>query len=219
VCGLDKIGIVNLTVTARDEHEPHDDWQTVNMDSFISERLQSSNYGDDGYLKIGDAISGQNITYFYFNFLSYDTSSAKQADLYIYLTSVSQATLLNVHVANSDTWNEDSITWNNAPTYGNSIAHKTVSSVGFVTFDVSSALIDSNVGEITFVITTESLSTIRIRSKENMDTIMEDEYPHIIFIRDIVPGFDFFITTLLISIVIIVISIRLKKYRNIKISS
>jgi hypothetical protein len=208
--------LVSITVIARDEHEPHDDWHTANMDSFTSERLPSSNYGEDGYLKIGDAISGQNNTYFYFNLLSYDTSNSKQADLYIYVTSVSQTAVLNVHVADSDAWDEDSITWNNAPTYGNSIAHKTVSSPGFVTFDVSSALVHSNIGEITLVITTESLSTVRIRSKENPDTRMEDEYPHIIFIRDI-PGFDLFITLIISSIVILFVSLRIAKYRNLKI--
>ncbi|MHA1460174.1 MAG: CBM96 family carbohydrate-binding protein, partial [Promethearchaeota archaeon] len=211
VCAIDQLGIVNLTVTARDEHEPHDDWQTVNMDSFISERLKDSNYGDDSYLKIGDAISGQNITYFYFNLLSYDTSSAKRADLYIYVTSVPQETLLSVHVADSNTWNEDSITWNNAPTYGNSIAQKSVSSTGFIIFDVSSVLIVSNLPEITLIITTEGLSSVRIRSKENIDTRMEDEFPHIIFIRDIVPGFDIFITLFLISTAITLIGIKLKK--------
>lgn len=217
VCVIDQIGIINLSVTARDEHEPHDDWQTVNMDSFISERHNTSNYGDDGYLKIGDAISGQNITYFYFNLLSYDTSTARGADLYIYVTYVAQETVLNIHVADSDAWVEDSITWNNAPTYGISIAHKTVSSIGFVTFDVSSVLIDSNVPEITLVIIADSLSSVKIRSKENADTRMEDEFPHIIFIREIVPGFDIFITTFLISIVIFLVSIRLKKHKKINV--
>ncbi|MFX0075236.1 MAG: DNRLRE domain-containing protein [Candidatus Hermodarchaeota archaeon] len=216
-CIFDENGIENLSVVARDEHEPHDDWQTVNMDSFISERLGSSNYGDDTYLKIGDAISGQNVTYLYFNLQSYDTSTAKRADLYIYVTSITQEAVLNVHVANSDAWNEDSITWNNAPTFGNSIAHKTVNSAGFVTFDVSSVLIHSNIPEITLIIATESNSRLRIRSKENMDTIMEDEYPHLIFIRDIVPGFDLLIFTLLISTVIIFISFRLIKQRDIKV--
>ena len=110
LCVIDMLGIVNWTATARDEHEPHDDWQTVNMDSFINERVDDTNYGEDGYLKIGDSISGQNITYLYFNLRSYDTSSAKDADLYIYVVSVTQETVLNVHVADSGAWYEDTIT-------------------------------------------------------------------------------------------------------------
>lgn len=213
---IDELGILNFAVTAFDEHRPHDDWITANMDSFISEQLNDSNYGNEGYLKIGDAISGQNITYLYFNLHSYDTSTAKRADLYVYMTNIAQETVLRVHVANSDVWDEDLITWNNAPTYGNSIIQKTVSSAGFVSFDVSSALIDSNVPEITFVITTESLSSIRIRSIENEDTIMEDEFPHIIFIKDTVPGFNLPITIFVTSVVIILVSIRFKKYKNVK---
>lgn len=216
LCVFDMLGIVKWTVTARDEHEPHDDWQTVNKDSFISERVNNSNYGNDGYLKIGDAISGQNITYLLFNLLSYDTSSAKRADLYIYVTSVPQETLLDIHVADSDMWNETTINWNNAPAYGNSIAHKTVSSTGFVVFDVSSVLVESNIPTITFVIISESISSIMIRSKENVDTRMEDEFPHIIFIRDIVPGFDIYITILLLSIAITLVCIKVKLNRKLK---
>jgi hypothetical protein len=214
---INGLGILNFSATARDEHEPHDDWHTANMDSFISERLNDSNYGDEGYLKIGNAVSGQNITYLYFNLLSYDTSTARKADLYIYATNVAQETVLKVHIADSDAWDEAAITWNNAPTYGDSIAQKTVSSPGFVTIDVSSVLIDSNVPEITLVITTESLSRINIRSIENEDTRMEDEFPHIIFIREIVPGFDIFTITSLISLVIILLSVRFKKHKKIKI--
>lgn len=216
---IEEFRILDFSVIARDEHEPHDDWQTANMDSFISERLNDSNYGNDGYLKIGNAISGQNITYLYFDLHSYDTSTAKRADLYIYVTTVAQETVLHIHVADSNEWNETSITWNNAPTYGSSISQKTVSSVGFVNLDLSSVLIDSNVAEITFVITTETLSSIRIRSIENEDTRMEDEFPHIIFIRDVVPGFNLPITIFLISVVIILVGIRFQKYKNIKVNA
>jgi len=216
LCVIDMLGIVKWNVTA-DRYEPHDDWHTVNMDSFISERVKNSNYGDDAYLKIGDAISGQNITYLYFDLSSYDTSGAKRVDLYIFVISFPQETLLNIHVTSSDVWDEETITWNNAPTYGNSIAHKTVNSEGFVSFDVSSVLIDSNIPEITLVITTESLSSIRIRSKENEDTRMEDEFPHMVFIRDIVPGFDIYVTISIVSIAITLVSIKLILNRKLKI--
>jgi len=128
LCVIDMLGIINWTATAVDEHEPHDDWKTTDRDTYISERLSDSNYGDAGYLKIGDSISGQNITYLYFSFSSYDTSNSKKADLYIYVTNIAQEMLLEVHVANSDAWIENSINWNNAPTYGNSIAQKSLSS-------------------------------------------------------------------------------------------
>jgi len=216
LCVIDILGIVDWTVTAVDEHEPHDDWKTTDRDTYISERVSDSNYGDAGYLTIGDSISGQNITYLHFDFSSYDTSNSKRADLYIYVTHIAQEILLDVCVANSDAWIENTITWNNAPTYGNFIAQKSVSSTGFVKFDVSSALIESNIPEITFVITTENLSSIRIRSKENEDTRMEDEFPHIIFIRDIVPGFDIYVTLLLISVAITLVGIKLKISRKLK---
>ena len=216
LCVIDMLGIVKWNVTA-DRYEPHDDWHTVNMDSFISERVKNSNYGDDAYLKIGNAISGQNITYLYFDLSSYDTSGTKDSDLYIYVVSVTQETVLNVHVADSDVWDEETITWNNAPTYGNSIAHKTVNSEGFVSFDVSSVLIDSNIPEITFTIISESYSDIKIKSRENMDNSMEDELPHMVFIRDIVPGFDIYVTILIVSIAITLVSIKLILNRKLKI--
>ena len=216
LCVFDMSGIVKWTVTARDEYEPHDDWKTTDRDTFISERVNNSNYGDAGYLKIGDSSSGQNITYLHFTFSSYDTSNAIKADLIIYVTSVVQEMLLEVHVADSDNWNESSITWNNSPTYGNFITQKSVSSNEFVKFDVSSALIESPIPEITFVITSESLSNLMIRSKENMDTRMEDEFPHLVFIRKIVPGFDLYVTILLLSITITLVGIKLNLNRKLK---
>ena len=219
LCVIDMLGIVKWNVTADhlSMYEPHDDWHTADMDSFISERVKNSNYGDDAYLKIGDAISGQNITYLYFDLSSYDTSSAKRVDLYIFVISVPQETLLNIHVANSDVWDEETITWNNAPTYGNSIAQKTVNSEGFVTFDVSSVLIDSNIPEITFALISESYSDIKLKSRENMDSRMEDELPHMVFIRDIVPGFDIYVTISIVSIAITLVSIKLILNRKLKI--
>lgn len=215
---IDMLGIIQCNVTARDEHQPHDDWHTTDKDTYISERVNSSNYGTVGYLKIGDAISGQNITYLHFNFDSYDTSSGKSVDLIIYVTGISQEMIIDIHVADSDDWDEDTINWDNAPTYGNSISQKSVSSTEFARFDVSSALIKSPIPEITFVITSETLGSLSFRSKENADTRMEDEYPHPIFIRDVVPGFDVFLTTFLISIVItfVIIKFKIKRKLNSK---
>lgn len=217
LCVIDKLGILDWTVTARDEHGPHDDWLTTDMDTFISERLNDSNYGDAGYLKIGNAISGQNITYLYFNFSSYDTSSAKDVDLIIYVADIAKEMSLDIHIADSDDWNENTINWDNAPTFGNSIAQRNVSSAGFVKFDVSSALIESPIPEITFIIISETLNNIRIRSKENADTRMEDEFPHLVFIRDIVPGFNILVTIFLIGIFIALVSIKLKINRKLKV--
>ncbi|MHA1507871.1 MAG: CBM96 family carbohydrate-binding protein [Promethearchaeota archaeon] len=214
---IDMLGIIKWNVTARDEHQPHDDWHTTSKDTYISERVNGSNYGEGGYLKIGDAISGQNISYLYFSFSSYDTSSGKSVDLIIYVTGISQEMLLDIHVADSNDWDEDTINWTNAPTYGNSIAQKSVSTTEFVRIDVSSALINSPIPEITFVIVSETLSSMSFRSKENQDTRMEDEYPHLIFIRDIVPGFDIFITILFLSIVSTLVGIKLKLNRKLKV--
>lgn len=221
LCVFDMLGIVNLTATARDEHEPLEGWFNTDRDTFISEQLNNSNYGSAGYLKIGDSISSKDITYLHFSLSSYDTSSAKNADLIIYVTHITQAMLLEVHIADSDAWNESSISWNNAPTYGNSIAQKSVSSTGFVTVDVSSALIDSQISEITFVIISETLSSTQIRSKENMDTSWEDEFPHLVLIKNpyTVPGFDIFLTIFLISIVIPSVCIKLKINRKLKVVS
>jgi len=165
LCVIDMLGIVNWTVTARDEHEPLEGWFNTDRDTFISEQLNDSNYGSAGYLKIGDSNSGKDITYLHFSLSSYDTSSVKNADLIIYVTHITQAMLLEVHIADSDAWNESSINWNNAPTYGNSIAQKSVGSTGFVTIDVSSALIESKIPEVTFIIISETLSSVQIRSK------------------------------------------------------
>lgn len=219
LCVIDMMGIAKLNVTAdhASQYQPHDDWHTVTMDSFISERVEDSNYGTDTYLTIADAISGQNITFLYFDFSSYDTSSAKQVFLYLFIVYVPQETVLNIHVTDSDAWDEKTITWNNAPTYGNSIAYKTVNSKEFISFDVSSVLIDSNVPEITFTIISESYSNIKIKSRENMDNRMEDELPHLVFIRDIVPGFDIYVTISIVSIAITLVSIKLILHRKLKI--
>ena len=219
LCVIDMLGIVRWTATARDEHEPHDDWHTTDMDTYISEQFNNSNYGGAGYLKIGNSTIGQDITYLYFSFSSYDTSIAKRLDLIIYVTDIAQRTSLDVHIADSNDWNEGTINWDNAPTYGNSIVQKSVGSTGFVTFDVSSVLIESPIPEITFIITSKTLNSIRIRSKENADTRMEDEFPHLIFIRETLPGFDIFIITFLLGIVIALIGIKLKINRKLKVVS
>lgn len=135
------------------------------------------------------------------------------------IISLAQEMLIKIYVTDSDNWNESSITWNNAPFYGNSIAQKTVSSNDFINFDVSSVLIESPVPQITFVVTSESLSNLVIRSKENMDTALEDEYPHLIFIRDIVPGFDLYFINLLLSITMVLVGIKLKLNRQLELVS
>jgi len=56
-----------------------------------------------------------------------------------------------------------------------------------------------------------------MRSKENAETRMEDEFPHIIFIKDVVPSFDIFITLFLISTAITLIGIKLKKNKEVKV--
>lgn len=220
LCVFDMLGIVNLTATARDEHEPHDDWHTTDMDTYISEQSNSSNYGNSGDLKIGNSITGQYISYLYFSFSAYDTTGANKIELIIYVTSIIQKMLLEVFVANSEAWNESSINWINAPNYTNSIVQKSVGSTEFVNFDVSSAFMGSQIPQITFVIISDTPSSIIFRSKENDDTRMEDEFPHIIFIRNItIPGFDILITTLLLGTVITLVGIKIKINKKLKVVS
>jgi hypothetical protein len=219
LCVIDMLGIVNWTAIARDEHEPHDDWHTTDMDTYISEQFNNSNYGSAGYLKIGNSTIGHDITYLYFSFSSYDTSKANKLNLIIYVTDIAQAMSLDIHIADSNDWNEGTINWDNAPTYGNSIAQKSVGSTGFVTIDVSSVLIESSIPEVTFIITSKTLNIISIRSKENADTRMEDEFPHLIFLRDTIPGFDIFIITFLLGIVLTLVGIKLKINRKLKVVS
>jgi len=54
-----------------------------------------------------------------------------------------------------------------------------------------------------------------------MDTSWEDEFPHLVLIKNpyIVPGFDIFITTFLISIVITLVGIKLKINKKLKVVS
>ena len=157
---------------------------TVSMDNFISSMNPTLNFGDSGELRVCD------LTYFSTNYLDYTYVSfdlenqplnITQAQLILYSSagSASAAHPIQVNIYyTTESWNEYTLTWSNAPALGTNLGTYTVTSLGSLSFDITNA--DYSGSPITFVLTTlTSGSTIVLTSKESQS--IDDNKPHILW--------------------------------------
>lgn len=97
-------------------------------DSFVSSADPNSNYGGDSYIEVSrstNSFVGTQLGYLKFSIgdLGGDILSAK---LKLYTSLVSETHSVGIHQVSSSSWDELSITYNNRPTYGDSIGSQLV---------------------------------------------------------------------------------------------
>ncbi|WP_287587674.1 DNRLRE domain-containing protein [Candidatus Borrarchaeum sp.] len=88
-------------------------------DTYIRATDPDENYGDETYLRVGDARLSNDyirITYLLFDLSAID-GSIQEATLKLYLKWSWEARYIGIHECDDTNWNEDTLTWNNAPSY------------------------------------------------------------------------------------------------------
>jgi PKD repeat protein len=170
------IGVENISI------QPIDD-------SYIDFSNQNANYGDENYLKIlsqnieysppgSEPINSGMISYLKFDLSSIsDMNNVVKTVLEIYiLDNPDNSGGLNIYFCSDDTWNENQITWKNAPFYDNSILDfvNGIEVDGqWYSFDVTDAVMSEGLGYITFVLVGfDNSVNISFFSKDN---IYDDE--------------------------------------------
>jgi hypothetical protein len=88
-------------------------------DTYINSSNPDENNGDETYLRVGDARLTND--YIRISYLMFDLSEIKgsiqEATLKLYLKWSWEARYIGIHDCDDTSWNEDTLTWNNAPTY------------------------------------------------------------------------------------------------------
>jgi len=156
----------------------------ASMDNFIMNTSPTSNFGDAGELRVGNQIVFST-NYLDYTYVSFDLGNKPsdithvQLILYAFASSASPAHPIQVNIYyTTESWNEYTLTWSNAPALGTNLGTYTVTSLGSLSFDITNA--DYSGSPITFVLTTQtSGSTIVFKSKEYQ--FVGDDKPHILW--------------------------------------
>jgi PKD repeat protein len=154
-------------------------------DSYINLSQPDANHGNDSYLKIKSENFGyyppgmnpvdyQNISYIKFNLSSISNSfDIIEADLEIYIINNSKNSGdIELFFCTDDSWDENQITWNNAPNYElnklDSIENISIFSQWY-SFDVTNTIMSNDLDFISFVLVgVENYEYISIISKDNI---------------------------------------------------
>ena len=131
-------------------------------DATVQKNRADSNFGDSKNLIIRDISSNfARRTFIQFNVDS-NANTIKKATLRLY--SISHEGSVVVKKAIAESFDESTITWNTAPTVGETIAQKTAAKNSWIEIDVSSYVQES--GVYIFAIETTVDSTGKLSSKE-----------------------------------------------------
>ncbi len=143
-------------------------------DSFIDFYEPTLNFGDDHYLRLGyysDFFRGylENSSPAQFEtFIKFDLSQAPsifyKIELRLELTYIKAPTQVEFYETFSY-WNEDTITWNNAPSYRILLTSILISQAGFLTVDLTDFLEDET-GDWSICLATNDLNPVAIASRQ-----------------------------------------------------
>jgi chitodextrinase len=135
-------------------------------DTYASQVNQDTAHGSYSYLRVlGGSGSNHRNAYLRFD-VSGLSGSVSQATLKLFPTSSSSAGI-DVHAEADNSWQESTLTWNNAPAFASasSASSGSLSANSPVSIDVS-ALVDAN-GSVSFVLTSSDSSGIYLASRES----------------------------------------------------
>lgn len=105
------------------------DTQTVNPsdDAYVNEDSPNYKYGDLTYLKLSDTAFQHCRIWLKFSIPISNARPIKSAKLYLYQHGVPYKNMIaEVYYSADDSWSEDSITWNNQPSYSDLLDSTTI---------------------------------------------------------------------------------------------
>lgn len=136
-------------------------------DSFIDEGDPDANFGGFTYLNVGYSNNWTK------SFIKFDLLNAPfnfhKAELRIGFISVENSSLLEIHETDTG-WSEYSITWNNSPLFGDSIASETIPEgiqlFKHIKFDITDDL-ENVTGYWSIGLASSNVSLLKIAPKEH----------------------------------------------------
>ncbi|MEM7475839.1 MAG: DNRLRE domain-containing protein, partial [Planctomycetota bacterium] len=136
---------------------------------YSSYSSRNSNYGDSGALEV---YSSSKLTYLRFD-LSELQGDTYRAALELHPLSVSNANVTHyLREVSNDNWNEQTLTWNNKPTYGSTIETWRPVANQPITIDLTDhvvAALASGDRVLSFAISGSGASTVKYASQESAD--------------------------------------------------
>lgn len=115
-------------------------------DSYVNSGAVSTNYGTDNYMVTKQSTSNDRSVYLKFD-LSGTTGTVTSAKLKLYVKSKSANADRTVYGVSDDSWTETDIRYANRPAIGSAIAASPVTALGWIEFDVTSAVAAQNAGD------------------------------------------------------------------------
>ena len=140
-------------------------------DAYTDSSKTNSNFNNQN-LRVGyDLNHGKHRSYLKFDVSGIDSS----AKLKIYSVAHVGDVPINLYYVSSDSWRENSLTWNNAPEYSNLIDSQTISSSGFIEFDIGN-YINENDGVLSLALVSNSESTGNLYAQFYSGEMLEESY-------------------------------------------
>ena len=116
------------------------DWSNKNWRDIIKERGINQNNAEPLVIKHQSDLNFMRMVYFTFDISNFATIPYNNAFLKVSFTQLNKAGFTyNVHKVNPDSWNTDTITWNNKPSTGALLAENCVAG-GLTTVDLTDAV-------------------------------------------------------------------------------
>lgn len=130
-------------------------------DASIRSGFPDSNYGTNIYLFIKYYTSSTDKSYIKFSLASIPgNATILSAKIFLYADALYSTHTSNIHFCSNDSWTENGITWNNAPSYDGTEHSRVISSTGWWNWNVKSKVEQEYSGDqvITFVFETGDLN-------------------------------------------------------------
>ena len=137
-------------------------------DSFVRDRYPNNNYGTGAWFQ--DLRTGYNVnfgtdrSYFKFNLGVLQGKTINSAVFSIDPVFYQGSPLLNLNYVSNNNWDEETITWNNAPSYSTLISSKEVTSPDRIEFNIDSSYLEA--GELSFAL---------IENNEDTDVVFDSK--------------------------------------------
>lgn len=158
-----------VVIITQEGDTPSSGGTTINVaaDSYVREDKPTRNYGTSTSIRTVNLNNDSQECYLKFDLSGISSGNVNSAQLSLFPYSGKRVNN-NLHVANSNSWSETALTWENKPSYGGSIANWYIDDDDqFFYIDITNLVKSNAGGDLTLVITGASEDDIRYRSKES----------------------------------------------------
>lgn len=182
----------------------------TNRDAYINDFYPSDNYGFTASLWIDD---DDYRAFIYFDLLSKPSNITKM-EVVLTFSYINEPSTITIYTANSNSWEESSITWNSAPSYSTIVYTEVIEENGRFSFELPLASHQWN--EITLVVKSSDSLFDTITSKDSSFIFDQEDVPHIKYTYRVttpstIPGYNLLILLSLLGLFSLVI---IRKYRT-----